>query len=53
LSFLLRILPIVLRKALLGFSQARLYVKVHPKIKDKITQILNLEEISEVDVFIE
>ena len=44
---------IVLRKALLGFSQARLYVKVHPKIKDKITQILNLEEISEVDVFIE
>ncbi len=44
---------IVLRKALLGFSKARLYVRIHPNLKDKITKILNSKEITEVDISIE
>ncbi len=44
---------IVLRKELLGFTKARLYVRIHPNLKDKITRILNSKGITEVDVFIE
>jgi len=44
---------IVFRKALLGFPHARLYMRVHSNLKDKITKILISKGITKVAVFIE